>query len=89
MATLEKLANLSIMVVKYCPIICGELSTSVIATGLVGVWRCTQLDFISTDENVLEEMAAEEQVFQPETHEFTVVEIREGWLANEKLNVVV
>lgn len=64
--------------VKYSPVICGEVSTSVIAIGQLGVWRCTQLDFCSSDENVIEEMASEKLLFQPELHSFVVVEIAKG-----------
>ena len=48
------------------------------ATGQTGVWRCTQLDFTTSNESVLEDMASEEQPFQPELHDFFVVEISKG-----------
>lgn len=63
---------------KYCPVICGRFCTSVVATGQVGVWRCTQLDFSTSNDSVLEEMASEEQLFQPELHDFFVVEVSNG-----------
>ena len=69
--------------VKYCPAICGEMTTSVMATG---VWRCTQLDFTSSDENVLEEMSLEEISFQPENHDFLVAEISKGIIIEKSWN---
>ena len=51
-----------------------------IATGQIGVWRCTQLDFATSDQTVLEDMVLEEQIFQPELHDFIVVEVSQGTL---------
>ena len=42
------------------------------------MWRCTQLDFVSTDECIMEEMALEDEPFQPESHDFCVVEVSRG-----------
>ena len=64
--------------VKYCPVICGEISTLVLVTGQVGVWRTTQLNFITSDDLAIEEMVAEDAPFQPEAHDFMVVEVRKG-----------
>ena len=49
-----------------------------VATGRIGAWRCTQLDFSTSDETVMEDMASEEQIFQPESHDFYVVEVSNG-----------
>jgi hypothetical protein len=54
------------------------MSTMVMATGQMGVWRCTQLDFITMDETVLEDIASEEEPFQPELHDFFVSEVSKG-----------
>jgi hypothetical protein len=59
------------------------MTKSVMATGLIGVWRCTQLDFISTNESALEEMALEEKSFQPEDHDFFVAKISKGMMKLE------
>ena len=42
------------------------------------MWRCTQLDFTSSDESAIGEMAAEEEPFQPELFDFMVIEISYG-----------
>ena len=55
-----------------------KIYTSVKASGQIGVWRCTQLDFSTSDETVLEDMASEEESFQPELHDFFVVEVNQG-----------
>lgn len=48
------------------------------AIGQLGVWRCTQLDFTSSDESAMDEMANEDQPFQPELNDFIVMEISRG-----------
>lgn len=59
---------------KYSPVIYGKLDASVVAIGHVEVWRATQLDYVSEDDRVLHDIEMEE-VFQPEVHDFHVVEI--------------
>lgn len=48
-----------------------------VGIGLIGVWRTTQLDYVSDDDSVYEDMAQEDQ-FQPETHDFYITEISQG-----------
>ena len=54
------------------------INLSVVAVGLVGVWRATQLDYVSSDDTVIEEMGNEERPFQPEEQNFRVMEILSG-----------
>ena len=63
---------------KYAPVICDMINTSVIAVGLIGVWRATQLDYVSSDECIIDEMESEETPFQPEQQNFCVTEISSG-----------
>ena len=65
---------------KYCPIICDNIHTNVVALGLVSVWRVTQLDYTSSDDNAIDEMYSEDVQFQPELHNFCVTEISSGKL---------
>lgn len=67
--------------VKYSPVICGEISTRVVAIGQLGVWRCTQLDYILGDERAMDDMASEEYPFLPELHDFVVTEISQGTIS--------
>jgi hypothetical protein len=73
--TIKKWYSGILFTVKYSPVICGQLDTSVMALGLLGVWRATQLDYISNDACAAEEMSNEEQQFQPEVHNFCITEI--------------
>lgn len=62
---------------KYCPLILEKLHTSVVGVGQIGVWRMTQLDYVSSDECVFDEMKVDDP-FQPESHDFYVTEISKG-----------
>lgn len=66
--------------VKYSPVICDHICTSVIAVGLLGVWRTTQLDYVSNDECAVREMSSEKHQFRPDLHNFCVTEISSGKL---------
>ena len=66
------------MAVKYSPVIRGEIHASVISVGLIGVYRATQLDYVLSDEAIVEEMGNEDHQFQPELHSFCVKEISNG-----------
>ena len=51
------------------------MCTTVVAIGQIGVWRATQLEYASADNLVLDEMAMEDSAFQPEAHDFIIVEV--------------
>lgn len=70
--------SLFFTIVKYCPVVSGQLNASVFAIGIVGVWRTTQLEFDASDELVAQEMENEECQFQPEAHNFHIIEISCG-----------
>ena len=63
---------------KYSPVIYDQIHTNVIAVGLIGVWRTTQLDYVSSNEYVVKEMENEEHPFQPEMQNFCITEISYG-----------
>lgn len=48
-----------------------------VAVGQIGVWRATQLDFVSDDDSILEEILNEDE-FQPEAHQFYITRIFHG-----------
>ena len=50
------------------------MDASEVVTGQVWVWRATQLDYVSNEESVLRDLKMEEH-FQPELHDFYVMEI--------------
>ena len=63
--------------VKYSPLIRDKLDTSVVGVGQIGVWRLTQLDYVSSDDVVHDDIKMEDN-FQPELHDFYVTEISHG-----------
>lgn len=61
---------------KYSPVICGLVSTQVIAVGQIGVWR---LDYTSSDNDIIDDIIAkQDQAFQPEMEDFVITEICKG-----------
>ena len=69
--------------VKYCPMICGQIHTNIVAIGILGVWRATQLDYCSNDDYAYGEMGEEQQPFQPERNNFFITEISCGKFCGE------
>ena len=65
-------------IVKYGPLTKGKLDATVVAVGLVGVYRATQLDFVSDEDIVLWDIKEESKAFYPEFHNFFVMEICKG-----------
>ena len=64
--------------VTYSTVVCGHVSTQVIAVGQIGVWRLTHLDYTSSDSDVLEDIAKQDHAFQPEMENFAITEICKG-----------
>lgn len=57
-----------------------RLLASVIAVGQIGVWRVVHSDTYSSNEVVCRVLADETEPFQPEHHDFIVLEILTGIL---------
>lgn len=63
--------------VKYSPLIKGKLDTSVVGTGLISVWRMSQLDYVASDATIIKDIQSE-LTFQPEDQQFFAFEIWKG-----------
>lgn len=62
---------------KYGLVVEEAISTSIVATGLVGAWRLARYETWSTDSSILQQITQEEP-FQPERHGMIVIEIFKG-----------
>ena len=62
-----------------CPLRNGNVQTSIIITGRIGVWRIHNYELDKSDDHVRKSLATEEPPFQPEEfNEFTLVEVCSG-----------
>ena len=54
------------MLAHYCPLRNGNVQTSVIATGRIGVWRVQKYELDKCDDHVEKCLATEQPPLQPE-----------------------
>ena len=54
------------------------MSTQVIAVGQIGVWRLVHMDYTSSDSDITDDIAKQDQTFQPEMEGFVITEICKG-----------
>lgn len=68
-----------LILARYCPLRNGNVQTSIIITGRIGVWRVHNYELDKSDDHVRKCLATEEPPFQPEEfNEFTLVEVCSG-----------
>ena len=62
----------------YCPINSGYVCTSIIAHGLMGVWRLVHVEYSKPDGDILSDLVLDSQMFQPEVHRYFLIELSHG-----------
>ena len=62
----------------YLPINTGYLCTSVHTHGLLGVWRLVHVEYSMLDGDILSDLVLESQIFQPEVHDYFLIELSHG-----------
>ena len=65
-------------IVTYCPIKLGYVCTSVLAHGVMEVWRLVNVEYSKRDRDILSDFVLESEMFQPELHGYFLIELSHG-----------
>ena len=54
------------------------MCTSVLAHGVMGVWRLVNVEYSKRDRDILSDFVLESEMFQPELHGYFLIELSHG-----------